>query len=199
LWNPSPEECMTTDELRFPVGRFRHDARSAPAAREAHIDEVAALPDRLRAAVDGLTPAQWEATYRPGGWTVRQLVHHLADSHMNALTRFKLALTEDEPTIKPYDEAAWAELADTRDVPPETSLTLLEALHRRWTAVLRAMAPDDFARTLRHPEHGRVLALDEMLAMYAWHGRHHLAHVALAAGQGLKPAHALGGEGIGSS
>jgi hypothetical protein len=113
-------------------------------------------------------------------------VHHLADSHMNALARFKLALTEDEPTIKPYDEAAWAELADVRDVPPDTSLNLLDALHDRWAAVLRAMTPDDFARTLRHPEHGRVLTLDEMLALYAWHGRHHLAHVGIATGRSVR-------------
>jgi hypothetical protein len=190
---------MTTDALRFPVGPFHYDGRSDPETCEAHIGEIAALPDLLRAAVDGLAPAQWETPYRPGGWTVRQLVHHLADSHMNALARFKLALTEDEPTIKPYDEAAWAELADTRDVPPSTSLTLLDALHRRWTAVLRAMAPDDFARTLRHPEHGRVLTLDEMLAMYAWHGRHHLAHVGIATARGLQPVHSLGGEGHGST
>lgn len=190
---------MSSDELRFPVGPFHFDGRSTPEAREERIGEIAALPDRLRAAVGGLTPAQWETTYRPGGWTVRQLVHHLADSHMNALTRFKLALTEDEPTIKPYDEAAWAELADTRDVPPGTSLALLEALHRRWTAVLRAMTPDDFVRTLRHPEHGRVLTLDEMLATYAWHGRHHLAHVGLVTGRSGEGSIRSGDGGGGST
>jgi uncharacterized damage-inducible protein DinB len=190
---------MSSDELRFPVGPFHFDGRSTHEARESRIGEIAALPDRLRAAVDGLTPAQWETPYRSGGWTVRQLVHHLADSHMNALIRFKLALTEDEPTIKPYDEAAWAELADAREVPPDTSLTLLEALHRRWTAVLRAMAPDDFARTLRHPEHGRVFTLDEMLATYAWHGRHHLAHVGLATGRQRPGATSSMGGGSGST
>jgi hypothetical protein len=176
---------MSTEDLRFPIGRFEFDGGATPEWREARIAEVAALPAQLRAAVDGLTGAEWETPYRPVGWTVRQVVHHLPDSHMNAYFRLKLALTEDEPTIKPYDEAAWAELPDSREVPPEVSLTLLDALHRRWVAVLRAMAPEDFARTLRHPEHGRVLTLDEMLGTYAWHGRHHLAHVAQATGRTL--------------
>ena len=124
----------------------------------------------------GLNEQQLDTPYRPDGWTVRQVVHHVADSHMNALTRFKLALTEEHPTIKPYDEAAWAKLEDTRTAPVETSLTLLDALHDRWVRVLRAMKTSDFARTLQHPESGDQ-NLDQVLALYDWHGRHHTAHV----------------------
>ena len=123
-----------------------------------------------------LTDAQIETPYRPGGWTVRQVVHHVPDSHLNAFCRFKLALTENEPTIKPYDESAWAELADVKAVPIATSLTLLEAVHERWVAILRAMTPADFGRQLIHPETGRQ-SLDQVLALYAWHGPHHTAHI----------------------
>ncbi len=168
---------MSVLDLRYPVGKFHPEAEPTPEHRAAWIGEIAALPAQLRTAVTGLTPEQWDIPYRPGGWTVRQVVHHLPDSHLNAYTRFKLALTEEQPTIKPYDEAKWAELPDTSTTPPEVSLTLIEALHQRWVALLRAMAPEDFARTLRHPEQGRVLTLDTLLAMYAWHGRHHVAHI----------------------
>ncbi|OFV90830.1 MAG: metal-dependent hydrolase [Acidobacteria bacterium RIFCSPLOWO2_12_FULL_65_11] len=123
------------------------------------------------------TPDQIETPYRPGGWTVRQVVHHVPDSHLHAYARFKLALTEHEPTIKPYDEAKWAELPDTQTVSPEVSLTLLEALHQRWVALLRSLSPADYRRTFRHPDRGRVLTLDEVLGIYAWHGRHHVAHI----------------------
>jgi hypothetical protein len=123
-----------------------------------------------------LTEAQLQTPYRPGGWTVRQVVHHVPDSHMNAYIRFKLALTEDNPTIKPYDEAAWALLADTAHTPIQESLALLDALHRRWVVLLESLAPGDFARRLTHPEHGPV-TLEWMLQLYAWHGRHHTAHV----------------------
>jgi hypothetical protein len=165
------------DDLRYPVGPFAFDGDSSQAAREQRIAEIAAAPGHLRTAIDGLTPTQLDTPYRPGGWTVRQVVHHLPDSHLNAYTRMKLALTEDEPTIKPYEEARWAELPDGRDGPIETSLTLLEALHRRWVLLLRSMRPEDFHRRFRHPEHGRLLELDEIVAMYAWHGRHHVAHI----------------------
>ena len=141
------------------------------------IDAIAAAPAKLRAAVAGLTDVQLDTPYRPDGWTVRQVVHHVPDSHMNAYVRFKLALTEDEPTIKPYDEARWAELADTRDTPVESSLALLDRLHDRWVRLLRSMSADDFARRLRHPEMG-VQRLDQVLALYDWHGRHHVGHVA---------------------
>lgn len=162
---------------RYPTGPFARPSGPLSAAeRAACTDRIAAVPARLRAATGGLDDARLDTPYRPGGWTVRQLVHHLPDSHMNAYVRFKLALTEDSPLIKTYDEAAWAELADTRAVSPETSLRLLEALHERWVAVLRPMGDAEFARTLQHPEWGAI-RLDFMLALYAWHGDHHVAHV----------------------
>jgi hypothetical protein len=130
----------------------------------------------LRAAVAGLTPQQLDTPYRPEGWSVRQVVHHVPESHMNAYIRFKLALTEDEPTVKPYDEAAWAKLPDVPGTPIETSLTLLEALHDRWVRVLRLLDDNSFKRTFHHPEIG-VVTLERNLALYAWHGKHHAAHV----------------------
>lgn len=167
----------TTIDLRFPTGRFqRPQAPLDQTGRRRAIDAIASTPGQLRAAIDGLTAPQLDTPYRPDGWTVRQVVHHVPDSHMNAYVRFKLALTEDEPTIKPYDEARWAELPDSRETPVETSLVLLEQLHDRWVRLLRSMSERDFARQLRHPESG-VQRLDQMLAMYAWHGPHHVAHV----------------------
>ena len=163
-------------DLRFPVGKFVPPTQSSPEDRRRFIDEIAAAPARLRAAVAGLSPEQLDTPYRPEGWTVRQVVHHVPDSHLNAFIRFKLALTEDDPTIKPYMEDRWALLEDARSTPIEVSLVLLEALHTRWLVLLRAMTPDDFARPLQHPETGRQ-TLDRMLALYAWHGRHHVAHV----------------------
>lgn len=167
----------TEIELRYPVGKFDFDAPVNEADYPKLIAAIAETPVALRSAVAGLTRDQLETRYRPGGWTVKQVVHHLPDSHLNAYTRFKLALTEDEPTIKPYDEAAWAELADSRKVPTEVSLDLLDALHLRWVALLRSMDTDDFNRGLRHPEHGKILTLKQMLGLYAWHGRHHVAHI----------------------
>ena len=172
---------MTTttsdDALRFPVGRYTMVDAPSLAERARWIADVAEAPARLRAAVAGLDSDRLEAPYRPGGWTVRQVVHHLADSHMNAYVRFKLALTEDAPTIKPYDEARWAALPDAARVPTETSLVLLEALHERWVALLECMTAEDFARGYVHPEHGTTFTLGGALGMYAWHGRHHVAHV----------------------
>jgi uncharacterized damage-inducible protein DinB len=141
------------------------------------ISTIARTPDDMRSAVAGLTPDQLDTPYRPEGWTVRQVVHHVPDSHLNAYTRFKLALTEDTPTIKPYDEARWAELSDSHDTPIETSLALLAALHDRWVRLLRAMKADDFLRRLNHPEWEAPLSLDAMLALYAWHGPHHVGHI----------------------
>ena len=163
------------DALRYPTGKFQRPASLDADARARAIDVIVGTPGRLREAVRGLTAEQIETPYRPGGWVVRQVVHHVADSHMNAFIRFKLALTENEPTIKPYDEAEWAKLADTR-VPLETSLTLLDAVHERWLAVLRAMTPADFERMLVHPETGRQ-RLDQVLALYAWHGPHHTTQI----------------------
>ncbi len=163
-------------DLRYPIGRFAADADVTEEKRRRWIGEIANTPDTLRAAVHGLSAEQLDTPYRPGGWTVRQVVHHLPDSHLNAYVRFKLALTEREPTVKTYDEAAWAELADGRAAPVEVSLTLLESLHHRWILLLRSLTPADIARALSHPELGRV-ALETYLQMYAWHGRHHVAHI----------------------
>lgn len=164
------------DDLRYPVGKLQRPESLTPEQRAPMIETIAALPARLRQAVAGLGHEQLETPYRPEGWSVRKLVHHVADSHMNAYVRVKLALTEDNPTIKPYEEAAWAELPDTAATPVETSLTLLDALHERWANLLRAMAPADFARRLSHPENG-PMTVDGLLATYDWHSRHHLAHI----------------------
>ncbi len=164
-------------DLRFPVGTFQMEGQQLDAAERAKfIEQIAETPARLRDAVGGLADEQLDTPYRPGGWTVRQVTHHVPDSHLNAYLRFKFALTEDSPVIKPYDEAQWALLADTRDTPVEVSLRLLEALHERWVTLLRSLTPEDFARTFRHPERGTV-SLDNNLALYAWHGQHHVAHV----------------------
>lgn len=164
-----------SDDLRYPIGQPSVVANPSAAQRLAFIEIVAATPERLRTAVAGLKPAQLDTPYRPGGWTVRQVVHHLADSHMNGFIRFKLALTEDVPTIKPYDEARWAQLPDSKG-EIEISLSLLENVHRRWDALLRGMSAGDFARRFKHPERG-TLSLDDYLQEYEWHGRHHVAHI----------------------
>src|SRR5712692_5875687 len=167
---------METPDLRYPIGKFKFPETVSPDDRLKFIDQIEATPARLRAAIAGLSPEQLETPYRPGGWTVRQVVHHVPDSHLNSYVRFKLALTEEEPTIKPYHEDRWAELADARTVPVEVSLALLDSLHRRWVALLRSLAPSDWARTFRHPELGPV-TLEKNLALYGWHGRHHEAHI----------------------
>ena len=163
------------DDLRYPVGRFRPLATSMPDARPAHIETLRLLPERLRAAVAGLNDAQLDTPYRDGGWTVRLVVHHLADSHANSFIRFKLALTEDWPTIKSYDEAAWARLPDSR-LPIDGSLVFVGALHARWVALLKSMSEEDFQRGFNHPEKGRQ-NLAVSLALYEWHSRHHVAHI----------------------
>src|SRR5580765_499693 len=165
------------EDLRYPVSRFQKPQSLEPKQRRGAIDTIAEAPTKLRAAVSGLTDAQLDTPYRPEGWTVRQVVHHVPDSHLNAYTRIKLALTEEEPTIKPYEEARWAELPDARSGPIEPSLALLQFLHQRWLLLLRKLRPADFARRFRHPEHNRMFGLDEVLAMYAWHGQHHVAHI----------------------
>jgi hypothetical protein len=165
------------EDLRYPIGEFEFAGSLSAADRTSCIDRIAAAPAALRAAVAGLTDAQLDTPYRPQGWTVRQVVHHVPDSHMNAYTRFRLALTEPMPTIKPYEEARWAELPDARSAPVAISLALLDALHIRWVLLLREMGRDDWSRKLVHPEHGREMSLDELLALYSWHGEHHVAHV----------------------
>ena len=166
---------MTTSDLRYPIGRRIPKTEHTPATRTAALAIIVDTPAKLRAAVKGLSDSQLDTPYRPGGWTVRQLVHHVADSHMNAYIRTRLALTEDNPPVKPYDEAKWAELAD-KSLPIEPSLNIVDAVHLRWTTLLKAMAPEDFSRTMFHPEHGKI-SIDALMEIYAWHGPHHTAHV----------------------
>ncbi len=163
-------------DLRYPIGKAQLEGEITGERRRKWIDEIEEAPANLRAAVAGLSPEQLDTPYRPGGWTVRQVIHHVPDSHLNSYVRFRLALTEVEPTIKPYQEDRWAELTDARSAPIEVSLHLLESLHRRWVLLLRSLAPGDLARTYRHPEMG-VRTLDQTLGIYAWHGRHHVAHI----------------------
>jgi hypothetical protein len=174
---------MTAD-LRYPVGSFVAPASFSAADRAAAITTLAELPARMRLATAGLTEAQLDTPYRPGGWTVRQVVHHTADSHMHAYARLKFAVSEDNPTIKPYAESVWAEMADAKSAPVALSLDLLDALHARLVLMLRSLGPGDFSRTLFHPERGGM-SIDDYLALYDWHSRHHTAHVtALRAREG---------------
>jgi uncharacterized damage-inducible protein DinB len=161
---------------RYPVGTFEMPAQVSPSKRQQAIDELAATPAKLRAAAKGLSDSQLDTPYREGGWTVRQVVHHVPDSHLNAYVRLKLALTEEKPTIKPYDQEAWANLADSKSTPIETSLTLLSTVHDRWDRLWRSMKQEQFARVLIHPEHGER-SVDWLLFLYEWHGRHHTAHI----------------------
>ncbi len=165
-------------DLRFPIGPFQDHARDRTTAteRSALMDEIAATPARLREAVAGLDDAQLDTPYRAEGWTVRQVVHHLADSHVNAYARFRWALTEEGPTIKPYDEKEWARLPDATTAPVAVSLDLLDALHTRWLILLRAMSPEDFERRWVNPDLGE-LSVDVLLQIYGWHGKHHVAHI----------------------
>ena len=167
-------------DLRYPIGKFEwlpsENEEQMAKRREHYIEVLGKLPSQMRAAVRDLTPEQLDTPYRPQGWSVRQVVHHVPESHMNAYIRFKLALTEDQPTVKPYREDAWAKLPDVAITPLEVSLQLLAALHSRWVDLLETMKPEDFERTLNHPERG-ILTLDQMLALYAWHSEHHLAHI----------------------
>jgi hypothetical protein len=169
---------MTTiDPLKYPVGAFSFDPATAAAKRGEHIRQIAELPTGLRAAYAALTPEQRKRSYRAGGWNADQIVHHVADSHGNALFRIKLALTEDVPTIKPYDQGKWATLADVTAVPGDVSLLFLDALHRRWVALLEALGPDDFKRAIYHPERAEQMTIDHLIMLYAWHSRHHTAHL----------------------
>ena len=163
-------------DLSYPIGKFHFDGSLAEDQKKGLVNDIASAPANLRAAVKGLSPAQLDTPYRPGGWTVRQVVHHVPDSHLNAYVRFKLALTEDEPTIKPYEQQLWAELADTKTTPIEVSLAMLDSLHDRWVRLLRSLQPSDWKRNFRHPELGPV-SLEKNLALYSWHGKHHVAHI----------------------
>lgn len=161
---------------RYPIGNFEMPAQVTPARRQQAIDELAATPAKMRAAAKGLNDAQLDTPYREGGWTVRQVLHHVPDSHLNAYVRLKLALTEEKPTIKPYDEAAWAKLEDSKSTPIEVSQTMLDSVHTRMDRLLRSMKPEQFARVLVHPEHGER-TVDWLLFLYEWHGKHHTAHI----------------------
>jgi hypothetical protein len=171
---------MLAEKLRFPIGRFVVPETITPEMRARYIEEIAAAPAAMRAAVKGLSEAQLDTPYRPGGWTIRQVVHHVPDSHLNAYVRMKLALTEDEPTITPYKEARWAELPDSRGVPVETSLALYESVQSRWVYIMRSMTDAQWKRAYIHPEQGRY-PLERQAALYAWHGKHHVAHIKSAA------------------
>src|SRR5579884_102694 len=170
-------QTAQSPDLRFPVGRFDpHPAISEQQRRE-WIAEIAAAPARFREAVSGLNDSQLDTPYRPEGWTVRQVIHHVADSHMNSYIRFRLALTEENPTVKPYHEELWAELADAKSMPVEVSLRLLETMHARWVRLLESITPEQWARTFEHPGLKRNLSLEWNLGLYAWHCRHHAAHI----------------------
>ncbi len=164
------------NHLRYPIGRFSAPEEISNEQINNYIQTIEEAPAKYKKAVQGLTKEQLDTPYRPDGWTIRQVVHHVPDSHINSYVRFKLGLTEDKPTIKTYDEAKWAELEDSRETLVEVSLTLLDSLHKRWTDLLRSMTEKDFQRTINHPEHGEM-KLDKLLALYDWHSKHHLAHI----------------------
>jgi uncharacterized damage-inducible protein DinB len=167
---------MTEEDLRYPLGRFQAEPGPSDTGREALIEAIHTLPTELRAALEDLPAGALDHPYRPGGWTVRQLVHHLADSHLNAYVRFRLALTEDHPTIRPYDQDGWAALADAARDGVAPSLAILDGVHARWASLLATLPREAFSRTLYHPESGEM-SLDTLLQLYVWHGRHHLAHI----------------------
>ncbi len=164
------------EDLRYPIGKFQYTGVAMEGQRKQFIANIAETPSRLRAAVAGLNEEQLKTPYRPEGWTIRQVAHHLPDSHLNAYTRFRLALTEEEPTIRPYHEDRWAELDDSRNAPVDYSLDLLESLHKRWIYFLESLSEADFSRAFQHPELGLV-TLDKNLALYSWHGQHHVAQI----------------------
>ena len=165
-------------KLKYPIGKFVMPVEFTADLLNHCISDIALFPERLRNEVQHLGEEQLDTPYRPEGWTIRQVVHHCADSHMNSLTRFKLALTEDSPAIKPYMEARWAELPDSRTMPVEPSLKMIEGIHERWVVILRDLTEDQYKRVFIHPEHGRAFRVDQNVAIYAWHCNHHLAHIA---------------------
>lgn len=168
---------MTNEAIRYPIGKFSAPETISPEQRQQYITEIAQLPQTLRKAVEKLSDPQLDTPYREDGWTVRQLIHHVPDSHINSYVRFKWTLTEDRPTIKAYFEDHWAELPDTKHTPVEVSLRLLEALHQRWVILLKNLHDEDWIKAFIHPETHKTIRLDTALAMYAWHGKHHVAHI----------------------
>jgi uncharacterized damage-inducible protein DinB len=168
---------MDIEHIKYPIGKYQAPSPISQGHISQWIDDISACPPQLRATVQGMNEAQLSTPYREGGWTVRQVLHHVPDSHMNAYIRFKWTLTEETPTIKAYFEERWAELEDTRSTPVDVPLDLLDALHKRWVALLRSMNPDDFKRIYVHPQYGKQYSLEEVLGLYAWHGNHHRAQV----------------------
>jgi hypothetical protein len=168
---------MTIDNLKYPIGSYVKPKEITQDLLNEYILTISTFPEKLKKEVQDLTDAQLDTPYRPGGWTIRQVVHHCADSHLNSLTRFKLALTEDNPTIKPYFEDRWAELADSKTMPIEASLKMIEGIHERWTVLLTSLSALELARTFFHPESNKQYRLDENIGIYAWHCNHHLAHI----------------------
>lgn len=167
---------MDTEQLKYPIGKYVPQPFSEAQLRE-WINDIKFLPENMEHAILNLDEAQLNTPYRPEGWTVKQLIHHVADSHMNAYIRFKLGLTEDNPTIKPYREELWAEMADTKNLPVNVSFTILHAVHKRWVEVLNYITTEQWNRTVVHPEHNKTMSLWYLLGMYAWHSRHHTAHI----------------------
>jgi hypothetical protein len=170
-------EILTLDQLRYPVGKFAFKADADEKEIKQWISEIEQMPAHLKNAVKGLNDTQLNTPYREGGWSVRQVVHHLADSHMNAYMRFKLALTEDKPNIKPYLEKAWAEMEDSLNLPIDISVSILEPLHTRWVYMLKTIKGNQFDRSVFHPESKREMTVKFLMALYAWHGKHHVAHI----------------------
>ena len=168
---------MNLEALKYPIGKFKSTLNPDQAQIDAYIADIEAMPARLREAVAGLGESQLNTPYRPDGWTVKQLVHHIGDSHLNSVIRFKWTLTEDNPTIKAYDEKLWAETSDVESTSIEVNLDFLEALHKKWVALLRSLKPKDWKKTFVHPETGRQLSLEWLVGLYAWHSRHHVAHI----------------------
>ena len=168
---------MTLEELKYPIGKFVKPEIFTPELISKCIEDIGTFPERLKVEVTMLTEQQLETPYRPDGWTIRQVVNHCADSHMNSIIRFKLALTENAPTIKPYQEALWAELTDSKHFPIQSSLLILEGVHQRLTALLKSITTEQLSRSFIHPEYGKTMTIDETIALYAWHGNHHLAHI----------------------
>ena len=163
-------------DLRYPIGRLQMEDKITGDKRRQYIDQFEETPAKLRAAVGGLSASQLDAPYRPEGWTIRQVTHHLVDSHLNAYVRFKMALTEETPVVKSYDQKQWGELEDSRIAPVEASLSLFDGLYQRWTILMRSLSPEGFARTLNHPDWG-IISLDGYLSICVWHGLHHIAHI----------------------
>lgn len=166
----------TLEQLRFPIGLFSHDGEITSSTINRWIEEIASLPDELKQAVDGLNEKQWNTPYRPDGWTIKQVVHHIADSHMNSVIRFKWALTEDRPTVKTYYEDRWALLGDYKEIDVQDSIAFIRLLHKRWVVLLRSLTDDDLQREFVHPESGAT-PLNKNIGIYAWHGKHHVAHI----------------------